>query len=119
MDPSGHAPYRHHDVGLHRRVCIGADRAAERSVRNDTPQLIRGFRHAIPAGAHGPRSTLRRGGQPSDIRWSLERHRSVAAGGERYFGRDVAAQTAYFMEYQGGGWMDPNSNRTYRTRRTA
>jgi len=38
---------------------------------------------------------------------------------ERYFGRDVAAQTAYFMEYQGGGWMDPNSNRTYRTRRTA
>jgi transcriptional regulator GlxA family with amidase domain len=38
---------------------------------------------------------------------------------ERYFGRDVAMQTAYFMEYQGQGWMDPNSNRAYRTRRTS
>ena len=38
---------------------------------------------------------------------------------ERYFGRDVAAQTAYYMEYQGQGWMDPNSNQTYRTRRTS
>src|SRR5215831_16432137 len=38
---------------------------------------------------------------------------------ERYFGRDVAAQTAYFMEYQGQGWMDANSNHTYRTRRTS
>jgi len=36
---------------------------------------------------------------------------------ERYFGRDVATQTAYYMEYQGQGWMDPNSNNTYRTRR--
>jgi putative intracellular protease/amidase/YHS domain-containing protein len=38
---------------------------------------------------------------------------------ERYFGRDVAAQTAYHMEYQGHGWMDPNSNSAYRTRRTS
>jgi len=38
---------------------------------------------------------------------------------ERYFGRDVATQTAYYMEYQGQGWMDPNSNRTYRTRRAS
>jgi len=38
---------------------------------------------------------------------------------ERYFGRDVATQTAYYMEYQGVGWMDPNSNQPYRTRRTS
>ena len=38
---------------------------------------------------------------------------------ERYFGREVATQTAYYMEYQGQGWMDPNSNQVYRTRRAA
>jgi putative intracellular protease/amidase/YHS domain-containing protein len=38
---------------------------------------------------------------------------------ERYFGRDVAAQTAYYMEYQGQGWLDPNSNHAYRTRRAS
>jgi transcriptional regulator GlxA family with amidase domain/YHS domain-containing protein len=36
---------------------------------------------------------------------------------ERYFGRDVATQTAYYMEYQGQGWMDANSNQAYRTHR--
>ncbi len=35
---------------------------------------------------------------------------------ERYFGREVAAQTAYYMEYQGEGWTDPNSNQAYRKR---
>ena len=34
---------------------------------------------------------------------------------ERYFGRDVAQKTAYTMEYQGQGWMDPNSNNVYAT----
>jgi YHS domain-containing protein len=34
---------------------------------------------------------------------------------ERYYGRDVAQQTAYTMEYQGQGWMDPNSNNLYAT----
>lgn len=34
---------------------------------------------------------------------------------ERYFGREIATQTAYYMEYQGQGWMDPDSNRVYRT----
>lgn len=33
---------------------------------------------------------------------------------ERYFGRTVAAETADFMEYQGSGWRDMNSNQTYR-----
>jgi transcriptional regulator GlxA family with amidase domain len=32
---------------------------------------------------------------------------------ERYYGREVARQTAYNMEYQGEGWMNPDSNQTY------
>ena len=36
---------------------------------------------------------------------------------ERYFGRPVAAQTAAYLEYQGHGWTDPDSNQMYRTRR--
>ncbi len=32
---------------------------------------------------------------------------------ERYYGRDIAKKTAYDMEYQGQGWMNPNSNQVY------
>ena len=32
---------------------------------------------------------------------------------ERYFGREIAQQTAYDMEYQGQGWMNPDSNQVY------
>ena len=32
---------------------------------------------------------------------------------ERYYGRDVAQKTAYTMEYQGQGWMNPDSNQIY------
>jgi transcriptional regulator GlxA family with amidase domain len=32
---------------------------------------------------------------------------------ERYYGREVAQQTAYTMEYQGQGWMNPDSNQIY------
>ena len=32
---------------------------------------------------------------------------------ERYFGRDVAASTAYQLEYQGQGWQHPESNAVY------
>jgi putative intracellular protease/amidase len=32
---------------------------------------------------------------------------------ERYYGRDVAEKTAYNMEYQGQGWMNPESNQLY------
>jgi len=32
---------------------------------------------------------------------------------ERYYGREVAERTAYLMEYQGRGWLDPNSNLVY------
>src|SRR5438270_6945287 len=34
---------------------------------------------------------------------------------ERYYGRDVARKTAYNMEYQGEGWMSPDSNQIYAT----
>jgi putative intracellular protease/amidase/YHS domain-containing protein len=34
---------------------------------------------------------------------------------ERYYGRNVAKNTAYNMEYQGEGWMNPDSNQTYAT----
>lgn len=32
---------------------------------------------------------------------------------ERYYGHEVAENTAYQMEYQGRGWTDPNSNQVY------
>jgi YHS domain-containing protein/putative intracellular protease/amidase len=32
---------------------------------------------------------------------------------ERYYGREAAQQTAYYMEYQGQGWMNENSNSLY------
>ena len=32
---------------------------------------------------------------------------------ERYYGREIAQKTAYDMEYQGQGWMNPDSNRIY------
>jgi putative intracellular protease/amidase/YHS domain-containing protein len=32
---------------------------------------------------------------------------------ERYYGREIAKRTAYFMEYQGQGWLDQNSNQIY------
>jgi len=38
---------------------------------------------------------------------------------ERYYGRDAATQTAYDMEYQGQGWLDPNSNSIYAKIRTS
>lgn len=38
---------------------------------------------------------------------------------ERYFGREVAAGTAYQMEYQGEGWMKPESNAVYAAERVS
>jgi putative intracellular protease/amidase/YHS domain-containing protein len=35
---------------------------------------------------------------------------------ERYYGREVARKTAYNMEYQGEGWMNPESNQIYAAR---
>ena len=38
---------------------------------------------------------------------------------ERYYGREVAQKTAYDMEYQGQGWMNPDSNQVYAETRTS
>jgi transcriptional regulator GlxA family with amidase domain len=38
---------------------------------------------------------------------------------ERYFGHDVAVQTADQMEYQGQGWMNPDANAIYRAHRVS
>jgi putative intracellular protease/amidase/YHS domain-containing protein len=38
---------------------------------------------------------------------------------ERYFGRELAKQIAYDMEYQGQGWMSPDSNEVYAKLRTS
>jgi transcriptional regulator GlxA family with amidase domain len=38
---------------------------------------------------------------------------------ERYYGYEVAKSTAYQMEYQGQGWMDPDSNQVYAQVRTS
>jgi YHS domain-containing protein len=35
------------------------------------------------------------------------------------YGREVAKNTAYVMEYQGQGWMDPDSNNVYAKARTS
>jgi hypothetical protein len=32
---------------------------------------------------------------------------------ERYFGRKLAEDTAYYLEYQSIGWKDPSSNAIY------
>ena len=38
---------------------------------------------------------------------------------ERYYGRDAARRTAYDMEYQGEGWMNPDSNQLYASSRVS
>jgi transcriptional regulator GlxA family with amidase domain len=38
---------------------------------------------------------------------------------ERYFGRQVATETAYQMEYQGQGWLNPESNAVYARERVS
>jgi len=38
---------------------------------------------------------------------------------ERYFGRNVASSTAYTLEYQGKGWLDPSSNSIYAKKRVS
>jgi len=38
---------------------------------------------------------------------------------ERYYGRDIAMQTADQMEYQGQGWLNPNANAAYAVARVS
>jgi putative intracellular protease/amidase len=68
-----------------------------------------------------PKVTLKRGAR------FVENGNLATAGGlssgidlalrvvERYYGREVAQKTAYNLEYQGQGWMNPDSNAVYAT----
>jgi transcriptional regulator GlxA family with amidase domain len=38
---------------------------------------------------------------------------------ERYYGREAATETAYGMEYQGQGWLNPDSNQVYAQERVS
>ena len=38
---------------------------------------------------------------------------------ERYYGRDAAKETAFQMEYQGQGWLHPDSNEVYAAERVS
>src|SRR5439155_19407072 len=70
---------------------------------------------AISGRSAQARCALRREWK-SRNRWrSFFRNRSRTARVERYYGREVARKTAYNMEYQGEGWMNPDSNQTYAT----
>ena len=106
-------------------VCTGAyvladDRPARRQARDDASLL----RTPISPGSF-PTVHVQRGAR------FVETGNLATAGGlssgidlalrvvERYFGRDVATQTAYDMEYQGQGWLDPNSNSVYAKIRTS
>ncbi len=113
---------RHSDITM--SVCTGARVLAETGLLNGKSatthhnsyadfamqfpavQLVRGARF-VETG-----NLATSGGLSSGIDLSL---RVV----ERYFGRDVAFQTAYYLEYQGQGWTDPDSNQIYRSRRTS
>jgi YHS domain-containing protein/putative intracellular protease/amidase len=94
-----------------------------------------GLLHGLPATTHHnfyrqlamefPDIQVRRGAR------FVEAGKLASAGGlssgidlalrvvERYFGRETAASTADYMEYQGQGWLDPDSNAAYRLRRTS
>jgi transcriptional regulator GlxA family with amidase domain/YHS domain-containing protein len=37
----------------------------------------------------------------------------------RYFGQDAAEREAFYLEYQGRGWLDPSSNSAYAVRRAS
>jgi YHS domain-containing protein len=48
--------------------------------------------------------------RPVDLRRGIDLALRVV---ERYYGREVANRTTYYMEYQGQGWMNESSNSIY------
>jgi transcriptional regulator GlxA family with amidase domain/YHS domain-containing protein len=38
---------------------------------------------------------------------------------QRYYGKEIATLTAYYLEYQGQGWLDPHSNSVYARQRVS
>ena len=93
---------------------FGENRTAQRQILNHVSGAF-DFRHEISRSSAQTRCALCRerqsrnaGGLSSGIDLAL---RVV----ERYYGREVAEKTAYDMEYQGQGWMNPDSNQMYAT----
>src|SRR5437868_8871903 len=101
-------------------VCTGAFVLAKTGLLDGKTATT--YHGAIEAFAmHFPKIELKRGAR------FVENGNLATAGGlssgidlalrvvERYYGREVATKTAYNMEYQGQGWMNPNSNQVYAT----
>jgi putative intracellular protease/amidase/YHS domain-containing protein len=99
-------------------VCAGAFILAETGLLDGKSATV--YHNAFNAFARQfPKVTLKRG-----VRF-VENGNLATAGGlssgidlalrvvERYFGRQMATDVAYDMEYQGQGWTDPSSNAIY------
>jgi putative intracellular protease/amidase/YHS domain-containing protein len=106
------------DTDVTMSVCTGAFVLAKTGLLDGKSATT--FHGAFGALAmHFPKIELKRGAR------FVENGNLATAGGlssgidlalrvvERYYGREVAQKTAYTMEYQGQGWMDPNSNNVY------
>jgi transcriptional regulator GlxA family with amidase domain len=111
---------KHSDLTM--SVCTGAFVLAKTGLLDGRPATTHHSSYKTLAADY-PKIRVQRG-----MRW-VEDGNIASAGGlssgidlalrtvERYFGRDVAQQTAYDMEYQGQGWLDPNSNSAYNVER--
>jgi putative intracellular protease/amidase/YHS domain-containing protein len=107
-----------HGADVTMSVCTGAMLLARTGLLAGKPATTHHDAYKIFAMKF-PDVRLRRG-----ARW-VEAGNLASAGGlssgidlalrvvERYFGREVAAATAYQMEYQGQGWLDAGSNAVY------
>jgi len=101
-------------------VCDGSFILASTGLLNGKPATAHHSGYVELQHAY-PQVQVKRG-----VRW-VESGNLASAGGlssgidlalhivERYFGRHVAEQTAYNMEYQGQGWLDPHSNAQFAT----
>lgn len=100
-------------------VCIGANVLAATGLLAGRPATTHHNSYSIFA-ARNPDIKVKRG-----VRF-VDDGNIASAGGltsgidlalhvvERYFGRDAAVQTAYYMEYLGDGWKNPDANSMYK-----
>lgn len=107
------------DADLTMSVCIGANVLAATGLLAGRPATIHHNSYGRFAAAN-PNIHVQRG-----VRF-VDDGNIASAGGlssgidlalhvvDRYFGREVAEQTAYYMEYQGEGWKNPDTNKIYK-----
>ena len=100
-------------------VCIGANVLAATGLLSGRPATTHHNSYGLFA-AKNPDIRVKRG-----VRF-VDDGNIASAGGlssgidlalhvvERYFGRDAATQTAYYMEYLGEGWRNPDANSMYK-----